>query len=138
MNTLERQNLLGILKQKKEWLEKMLKVTIEFEKQLLSDDIDAFVEGLQSREDMIGRIDAFVRMEREMPCKNDPEIESLKQRTRTIIREILKIDQKNAALAAKKIEDYKEQIKNINQQKKSAGYAKAYGNSNAVYFDKKN
>ena len=138
MNEQERQNLIGVLEQKKDWLQKMLQVTKQFEKQLLSDDVDAFAEGLKKREDMIAKIDAFVRIQRNMPTLDDPQIAQLKESTRNIIREILRADEKNSALAADKINHYKEQIRNLNQQKKGMGsYSKAYQENDAVYFDSK-
>ncbi len=138
MNEQERQNLIGVLEQKREWLQKMLEVTRQFEKQLLSDDVDAFAEGLKKREDMIAKIDAFVRIQRNMPSEDDHEIARLKESTRQIIREILKADEKNSALAADKINLYREQIRNLNQQKKGvSSYTKAYPQNDAVFFDSK-
>ena len=138
MNTQERENLLGILAQKKELLTKMRDVTKQFGTLLEHDEVDAFANGLSEREDIIKKIDVFTKMERQMPRFEDNQVEGLKNQSRDIIREILKIDEQNAQLAQKKIQQYRVQIKNLNQQKKGIGqYTKAYKKNEAFYFDEK-
>ena len=138
MNKQDRDNLLGVLEQKKEWLSKMRDMTEQLAALLGDDDVDAFSDGLEQREDIISKIDAFTRMERQMPDVEDEQVELLKQQTRDIIREIMKMDEQNAALAQEKIEQYRVQIKNMNQQKIGIGqYARAYQANEAFYFDEK-
>jgi hypothetical protein len=138
MSTRDRENLLGLLGQKKELLTKMRDVTKQFGTLLENDDVDTFADGLQQREDIISKIDAFTRMERQMPKIEDEQVESLKQQSRDIIHEILKIDEQNKVLAQKKIEQYRVQVRSLNQQRKGIGqYSKAYQKNEAFYFDEK-
>lgn len=138
MSTRDRENLLGLLEQKKELLTKMRDVTKRFAALLENDEVETFSDGLQQREDIIKKIDAFTKMERHMPEIEDEQVASLKQQCRELIREMLKIDEQNSQLAQKKIEQYRVQIKSLNQQKKGIGqYANAYKKNEAFYFDEK-
>ena len=138
MNKRNRENLLGLLEQKKELLTKMRDVTKHFGTWLENDDVDTFVDGLQQREDIIKKIDAFTKMERQMPEVEDEQVRSLKQQSRDIIQEIMKFDEQNAALAKNKIDQYKVQIRSLNQQKKGIGqYERASKMNEAFYFDEK-
>ncbi len=136
MSTRDRENLLGLLEQKKELLTKMRDITKEFAELLEADDVDAFVDGLQQREDIIKKIDAFTKIERQMSEIEDEQVKLLKQQSRDIIQEILKIDEQNTALAQNKIDQYRVQIRSLNQQKKGIGqYQKANKMNEAFYFD---
>jgi hypothetical protein len=138
MNKQDRDNLLGILEQKKGLLSKMRDVTSQLAALLSKDDVDAFSDGLEQRQDIISKIDAFTRMERQMPETEDEQVKLLKEQSRDIIRDILKIDEQNAVLAQKKIEQYRAQIKSLNQQKIGIGqYTRTYQKNEAFYFDEK-
>lgn len=138
MSKRDHENLLGLLEQKKELLTKMRDVTKRFGTWLENDDVDTFVDGLQQRDDIIKKIDAFTKMERQMPEVEDEQVRSLKQQSRDIIQEIMKFDEQNAALAKNKIDQYKVQIRSLNQQKKGIGqYERANKMNEAFYFDEK-
>lgn len=138
MSTRDRENLLGLLEQKKELLTKMRDVTKHFAALLENDEVETFADGLQQREDMIKKIDAFTKMERQMPEIEDEQMASLKQQCRELIREMLSIDEQNAQLAQTKIEQYRSQIRNLNQQRKGIGqYSNVYKKNEAFYFDEK-
>ncbi len=138
MNTRERENLLGLLGHKKELLSQMRDLTMQFGVLLENDKVEMFSEGLQKREEIISKIDAFTRMERQMPKNEDEQVTSLRQQSQDIIREILKTDEQNAQAAQKKIEQYRAQIRSLNEQKKGIGqYSKVYKKNEAFYFDEK-
>ncbi len=130
--------LLLILKQKKEWLTKMRDLTEQCGVQLENDDIDAFSKSLEAREGIISKIDAFSKMEKQMPDVKDAQIVVLKQEIRGIILKIIQLDEHNTDLAQSKIELYKEELKNLNRKKKGIGtYKSAYLKNDAFYFDEK-
>lgn len=138
MKPQDRENLLGVLEQKKEWLTKMREITKQCGIMLNNDEVDAFSKSLEAREGIIGRIDAFSRIEKQMKVADDAQIKVLKQQIRDIIFEIIQLDERNASLAQTKIELYKAQLKSLNQKKKGIGkYTKAYQKDEAYYFDKK-
>lgn len=138
MDTQGHNDLGALLQQKKEWLERMLDITRRFGALLLADKIDEFADGLKSREAIIARIDAITRMERQLEPGDGADTEKLKKQTQELIRDILRIDADNAALAKEKVKRYREQIKSINDSKKGLGnYAKAPGNDDAFYVDAK-
>lgn len=138
MSTQDHENLLGILKEKNEWLTKMRDITKQCGILLNDDEVDAFSKSLAAREGMISKIDAFTKMEKKMTSVDDVQVVVLKQQTRDIIHEIMQLDEQNAAMAEKKIDVYKAHLKSLNQHKKGLGeYTKAYQKSQAYYFDKK-
>ncbi len=138
MSLTDRDQLLGILQLKKEWLTKMRELTEQSGNLLKNDDVDAFSKSLEEREGIIGKIDAFSKMEKQIPDTHDAQILVLKQEIRGIIQEIIRLDEQNEALARQKIELYKVDLKNLNQKKKGIGkYKNAYQKNDAFYFDEK-
>ena len=138
MSLSDKDQLLGILQLKKEWLTKMREMTEQSGILLKNDDVDAFSQSLEEREGIIGKIDAFSKMEKQVPDTHDAQILVLKQEIRGIIQEIIRLDEQNEALARQKIELYKVDLKNLNQKKKGIGkYKNAYQKNDAFYFDEK-
>ncbi len=138
MNPADRDQLLGILEHKRDWLTKMRDLTEQCGILLEKDDVDAFSKSLEAREGIIGKIDAFSKIEKQLPTVDDAQILVLKQEIRGIIQEIIKLDEQNEVLARHKIELYKADLKNLNQKKNGIGkYKNAYQKNDAFYFDEK-
>lgn len=138
MSQSDRDQLLSILELKKEWLTKMREMTEQCKTLLENDDVDAFSKALEAREGIIGKIDAFSKTEKQYTDADDAQILVLKQEIRGIILEIIKLDEKNEALAQHKIELYRADLKNLNEKKKGIGmYTNAYKKNDAFYFDEK-
>lgn len=138
MNAQECENLLAVLQQKKQWLDKMLTVTRELKGYIEADRIDEFAAGLKSREQIISKIDAFAKMERQFDDQSSAETDKVKVQTQTVIHAILQMDAENAKQAAEKIALYKKQIKSINESKKGMdNYAKPHPSDDAFYVDTK-
>lgn len=134
-----REQLLDLLGQKKEQLIKMREITEQCVIMLNDDEVDAFTGFLEEREGIIQKIDAFSRMERQIPpVDEDKPLKAARQQIRDIIQEILQLDEQNTAIAQSKISLYKEQIKNLNQKKNGIGkYMNAGQAGDAYYFDQK-
>ena len=131
-------DLSSLLRQKKELLEKMLELTQQFTLLLEQDRVDDFAEGLKNRETIIQKVDSLAKMEKRFRLPDETDPDGLIKQTQNIIREILKLDAKNAALAAEKINGYKQQIKSLNEKKKGIGnYAKTGQDDDAFYVDAK-
>ena len=128
-------DILSILKQKKKLLIKMLELTKQFKVLLNADRIDDFENGIKNRQAIIEKISGLVSIERKLDAKGGGEINDLKKQIQDIIQEILKADKENAQLASNKIKWYKQQIKSINDNKKSANYSK--NQEDAFYVDAK-
>ena len=138
MSLSDRDQLVGKLQLKKEWLTKMRELTEQCGVLIKNDDVDAFSQSLEEREGIIGKIDAFSKTEMQIPDTHDAQIVVLKQEIRGIIQEIIRLDEQNEALAREKIELYKADLKNLNQKKEGIGkYKNAYQKNDAFYFDEK-
>lgn len=138
MNAKECDNLLAVLQQKKQWLDKMLAVTQQLMGYIEADRIDEFAAGLKNREQIISKIDAFARMERQFADQSNAETDAIKTQTQAVIHQILQLDAQNAKLAGEKIALYKQQIKSINESKKGVdNYARPYPSDDAFYIDTK-
>ncbi len=138
MSLSDRDQLVGILQLKKEWLTKMRELTEQCGVLIKNDDVVAFSQTLEEREGIIGKIDAFSKTEKQIPDTHDAQIVVLKQEIRGIIQEIIRLDEQNEALAREKIELYKADLKNLNQKKEGIGkYKNAYQKNDAFYFDEK-
>ena len=138
MNAKECDNLLAVLQQKKQWLDKMLAVTQQLKGYIEADRIDEFASGLKNREQIISKIDAFARMERQFADQSNAASDEIKAQTQAVIRQILKLDAQNAKLAGEKIALYKQQIKSINESKKGVdNYVKPYPTDDAFFIDTK-
>jgi hypothetical protein len=131
-------HLLSILEQKKEWLTEMREITIKCGTMLENDDVDAFSESLEAREGIINKIDAFSKIEKQIPNVADKQVDVLKHEIRGIILKIIELDERNTSLAQSKIDLYKAQLKDLNQKQKGIGkYKNAYQKNDAFYFDEK-
>ena len=138
MSPMANEELRGVLEQKKEWLLKMHDLTEQCGLMLQSDDVDAFSASIEAREGIISKIDAFSKMEKQLPDSDDAQILVLKQEIRGIILKIMQLDEQNALLAQSKIERYKAELKDLNQSKKGISmYKNAYLKNDAYYFDEK-
>ncbi len=122
MKQQDKSELMSVLGQKKELLEKMMNMTAQIKTELQQDKIDAFAEGINTRQTIIAAIDELTRAEHGFETADDIEILALKKEIRGIIARTLQLDEENTTLAHEKLQLYKDQIKHLNQAKKGVDH----------------
>ena len=132
----EKTELIKILIQKKNLLGKMLMMTDNIKSELQQDSIEAFAEAIDNRQKLIAQIDSLSRLEQAYSVADDIEVMSLKKEIRAIVAQTLKQDEENTALAQQKLQMYRDQIRNLNQSKKSVGgYTRPMNKEDAYFVD---
>ncbi len=132
----EKTELARILIQKKDLLGKMLLMTDNIRSELQQDRIEAFAEVINVRQKLIAEIDKLTRAEQAFGPGEDLEVSSLKKEIRAIVAQTLKQDEENTALAKQKLQMYRDQIRQLNQTKKSVeGYTRPMNNEDAYFVD---
>ncbi len=132
----EKAELTRVLVQKKELLKKMLLLTTDIRADLEQDRIEAFADAIGLRQQIIVQVDSLTKEEQAFSAEEDIEIMMLKKEIRGIVAQTLQQDEENTALAQQKLEKYRDQIKKLNQSKKSVGgYTRPVGNEAAYFVD---
>ena len=132
----EKTELIGILNQKKDLLGKMLLMTDNIKSELQQDRIEAFAEAINGRQKLIAQIDTLTKEEQAFGSGDDIEVMSLKKEIRAIVAQTLKQDEENTILAQQKLQVYRDQIRNLNQTKRSVGgYTRAISSEDAYFVD---
>lgn len=136
MNEHEKAELTRILVQKKDLLGKMLQMTADIKAELQQDRIEAFADAIDVRQKIIAQIDALTKAEQKFGTGDDIEVMSLKKEIRDIVAQTLKQDEENTELAQQKLQMYREQIRHLNQTKKSVGgYTRPMDKEDAFFVD---
>ena len=139
MNTQDKTELTRILVQKKDLLTQMLGLTKQIETELLQNRIEAFQEVIKARQSLIAQIDALTEAERAFSADGDAAVLAAKQDIRSIMAQMLELDEKNTALAQQKLDSYRARIRRLNQTKKGVGtYTRPINQDNAYFIDANN
>ena len=132
----QKAELVRILIQKKDLLGKMLMMTDNIRTELQRDRIEAFAEAIGVRQKLIAQIDTLTKAEQAFGPGDDIEVMSIKKEIRAIVAQTLKQDEENTALAQQKLQMYKDQIRHLNQTKKSVGgYTRSMNNEDSYFVD---
>jgi hypothetical protein len=136
MKAQEKAELMRILGQKKDMLASMLGLTQRIKAELQQDRIDAFAEAIKARQELIARIDTLTRAEHGISAGDDIEVMTEKKGIRDIVARTLMLDEENTALAQEKLQTYRDQIRHLNQTRKSVGgYTRPMNQDNAYFVD---
>ena len=136
MKAQEKAELIRILSQKKYLLEEMMQMTAKIKTELQQDKIEAFAESVNIRQKLITQIDMLTKAEQAAGIEDDIEVMALKKEIRGIVATTLKQDQENTELAQQKLQKYRDQIRHLNQTKKSVGgYSRPINQEDAFFVD---
>ena len=136
MKEQEKAELVRILGQKKDLLGKMMQMTANIRTELQQDRIEAFAEAINVRQKLIAQIDILTKAEQAFSLGDDIEVMTLKKEIRDIVAQTLKQDEENTVLAQQKLQKYRDQIRHLNQTKKSVGgYTRPMDKEDAFFVD---
>jgi predicted transcriptional regulator len=136
MNAHEKAELIKVLNQKKGLLDKMMQMTAKIRTELEQDRIEAFAEAIHVRQKIITQIDSLTKAEQAFSVGDDIEVMTLKKEIRDIVASTLKQDEENTSLAQQKLQKYRDQIRHLNQTKKSVGgYTQPMNKEEAFFVD---
>ncbi|MDD5016662.1 MAG: hypothetical protein PHO15_01015 [Eubacteriales bacterium] len=142
MNGQEYDAFFSTLILKKELLQQMLVIMEENKALLDNDQIDEFKAKIQDMQTIIHKINELNALLPALKQKSGasldhPDIIDIKNGIKDTLRKIIKLNNENNRLAEKKQEEYKGQIRNMNQAKKRLGVYANRKAPNAIFFDTK-
>ncbi len=135
--------LIDILVEKKELLTSILKIAKKQELLLNSDDIQALLEVIQVRQNLISEISILDSILTKNKSQFEPQYETsivkeIIAEIHVVLQEIAGEDADNCLEAEKKVIIYREHIRNLKQNKsRLASYQNQNTNNDGVYFDAK-
>lgn len=139
----EKKQILDALNIKKELLFSILEIAKQQSSLIKNDDAQVLLEKIEIRKTLIEKLIAIEKILVETGLKkhveySSDEAEMLHGELKSIHKEIATLDEVNCSQAESKVEEYKQQIREIKGDKnRITSYKNINDNADGIYFDKK-
>lgn len=131
-------NLASILEEKLGFLQKLLELTKAQAGLLENEEVEPFLANLEERQAIMDRIDALDAKAQQTAAQADDGAGALLEQIKGTLKQIVELDTKNTALAQKKMDGYRGELRETRETTRGASaYVSPPAMEDGIYFDTK-